>query len=87
MAFNPLFASVAPGKLICPKCGAPEIHPDNTNLALVRWFKVYSADGTEWSQCLVCAGYYTKFLSVLPEFLRPGNWQERGWFSGTWVSR
>ena len=84
---HPSFASVPAGSLVCPKCGAPEIHPNDNNKALVRWFKVYDADGTSWSQCLVCAGYYTKFLTVLPEFLRPANWQERGWFSGAWSKK
>jgi hypothetical protein len=79
-ASNPLFASVKPGDLCCPKCGAPESHP-NGKWILIRFFKVYDADGTSWSQCLVCAGYYTRFLAVVPEFLRPKNWQERGWFS------
>ena len=86
-AQNPLFASVEPGKLVCPNCGAPEIHPDNKNLALVKWFKVYDADGTEWSHCLVCAGYYTKFLAPIPDFLLPKTCRERGWFSGAWVKR
>jgi len=81
MAFNPLFASVALGELCCPNCGAPEVHPTNYTMALVRFFKVYDADGTSWSQCLVCAGYYTKFLTPLAEFMRPANWKERGWFS------
>lgn len=57
-------------ELKCPTCGAGEMHPDGEHL-LIRGFKV-----DNWSQCLVCAGYYTKDLEVIDENMRP----EGGWF-------
>ncbi|KKL70834.1 hypothetical protein LCGC14_2100970 [marine sediment metagenome] len=57
----------------CPTCGSPEMHPDGDKL-LIRVYKVYQ-DGLEWSQCLVCAGYYDKDLNVIDEAARPtGGW-------------
>jgi len=63
-------------ELVCPNCGAHEMHPDGGKL-LIRGKKVYR-NGKWWSQCLVCAGYYDLDL-VYHE-----NWGEEkeGWFSG-----
>jgi len=57
--------------LRCPKCHAPEVNPA-TNMLFIRAYKV-----DNWSQCLVCAGYYD------PETLEyneaNGN-PKAGWF-------
>lgn len=61
--------------LICPTCGAEEMHPDGDKI-LIRGFKIGDDSGYWWSQCLVCAGYYTKDLKVIDEKMKP----EGGWF-------
>jgi len=38
--------------LICPKCGAHELHPDGVHVQ-IRAYKVTTDDG-DFSQCLVC---------------------------------
>ncbi len=49
--------------LRCPKCGAPESHPNGKHV-LIRAFKVDMNDGHGWySQCLVCSGYYRALRS------------------------
>jgi hypothetical protein len=58
----------------CPKCGAQEVHPDGKHL-LIRAFKVSDEYG-DYSQCLVCAGYYTKALVYDESAGDP----EKGWF-------
>jgi len=61
-------------ELVCPKCGAKEMHPDGDKL-LIRGHKVWR-DGSWWSKCLVCSGYYDKDLNC------PDPWAktEGGWF-------
>jgi len=62
--------------LSCPHCGADEMHPDETQL-LIRAYKVCDEQGNWWSQCLVCAGYYSP-LALTPT---PEKYQaEKGWF-------
>lgn len=61
-------------ELTCPKCGAKEMHP-NGRWLLIRGYKVHHR-GRWWSQCLVCAGYYTKDLVVIDLDAKP----EGGWF-------
>lgn len=43
--------------IICPKCGAHEIHPDGVSVQ-IRAYKYSDKSGVEWSQCLICAGFY-----------------------------
>ena len=68
--------------LVCPKCGAGEMHPDGEHL-LVRGFKVCDKHGHWWSQCLVCAGYYNADLTVKPigsDGINPDYDKTKGWF-------
>ena len=50
----------------CTRCGATEIHPDDSEKPLferrlqVRGFKFADAQGYWWSQCLVCSGAYDR---------------------------
>jgi len=55
----------------CPTCGASENHPYRTDRVLIRGFKV-----DDWSQCLVCSGYYDSDLNETPENHDP----DKGWF-------
>lgn len=57
-------------ELTCPKCGAHEMHPDGGKL-LIRAYKV-----DNYSQCLVCAGYYDKDLNETPDNFD----RTKGWF-------
>ena len=57
-------------ELQCPKCGALEMHPDGDKV-LIRGYKV-----DNWSQCLVCSGYYDADLNVTAANHQP----EKGWF-------
>lgn len=59
----------------CPTCKSPEEHPTKSDQILIRAFKV-SDDKGDWSQCLVCSGYYTKNLEVTAENHNP----KKGWF-------
>ena len=62
-------------EVVCPNCGAEEMHPDGDKL-LIRGFKVCDSKGYWWSQCLVCSGYYDSELNITPD-----NWDEnKGWF-------
>lgn len=63
---------------MCPECNAPENHPTDHDAVLVRGCKVVDEDGNDWSQCLVCSGYYDpKTLAETPDNHNP----EKGWFS------
>jgi hypothetical protein len=65
-------------EITCPKCKAPESHPRLPDSVLIRGLKVYDEDGTAWSQCLVCSGYYDWFdWSLTPENHDP----KKGWFA------
>jgi hypothetical protein len=55
----------------CPTCGASEDHPHRTDRVLIRGFKV-----DEWSQCLVCSGYYDSDLNEQQHKHDP----DKGWF-------
>ena len=57
----------------CPKCDAPEMHPDQ-NVLLIRGYKIFE-DDVWWSQCLVCAGYYDGELNLT------GSEPDGGWFA------
>lgn len=70
----PTVAEVVVSEVECPNCGAEEMHPDGDKL-LIRGHKVHD-EGRWWSQCLVCAGYYTKDL-VFDEAAGDPN---GGWF-------
>jgi hypothetical protein len=59
----------------CPTCGAGEMHPDGEHI-LIRGFKVCDDDGYWWSQCLVCAGYYSPDLA----FDQQAGDRDEGWF-------
>ncbi len=52
-AVNKALNGTKPCGLTCPRCNAPEMHP-NEDLLLIRAYKVES-DGHWWSECLVCA--------------------------------
>lgn len=60
-------------RLICPMCGAQEMHPDGDKL-LIRAYKV-----DNYSQCLACSGYY---LMIDGEYLETPNLHnpKKGWF-------
>ncbi len=58
-------------ELHCPKCGNPEVHPTMKDACLIRAYKV-----DNYSQCLVCSGYYTKDLELSPE----NHDKSKGWF-------
>lgn len=66
----------------CPKCGAEESHPHDAHKPLlerrilIRGFKVQTADGHWWSQCLVCAGAYdpTTLTETPDKFNRDSGW-------------
>jgi hypothetical protein len=60
--------------LTCPKCGAPESNPvDNGATILIRGYKV-----DDWSQCLVCAGYYNP--ADLSDYDDTRGDGKKGWF-------
>jgi hypothetical protein len=60
----------------CPTCGNHEMHPRKHQL-LIRAYKVYS-NGQDWSQCLVCSGYYDKdTLNETPN----SHDEKKGWFA------
>ena len=63
-------------EIICPHCGATELHPNNTNMLLIRAYKV-EAGGVWHSQCLVCSGAYDAALNYNKE----NHVADRGWFS------
>jgi len=74
--------------LECPNCGAPELHPDHSNdkpveewIWVIRPFKVTDLNNICWSQCMVCAGAWSKdaedTLISTPENLN----RDKGWFS------
>jgi len=59
----------------CPKCKSKEMHPTQ-NVLLIRAYKV-RFEGYWKSQCLVCAGGYSKDLSVFTQdHVNP----HAGWF-------
>ena len=61
---------------ICPHCGAGEMHP-REHKVLIRAYKVVDKRGRDWSQCLVCAGFYQPVTFVET----PQNYDSRaGWF-------
>ena len=60
----------------CPKCGAEECHPTQP-VVLIRGCKHRDEQGNWWSQCLVCAGGYSKDLSV---FTEANHNPSKGWF-------
>lgn len=55
----------------CPKCGASEEHPYETDKILIRAYKV-----DDWSQCLVCSGHYNENLECTPQ----NHDDKKGWF-------
>lgn len=69
----------------CPKCGAPEDHPNQPGKVLIRGYKMSDQWGRWFSQCLVCAsttgpgGYnddLTAWLGPLTE-----EQAHQGWFT------
>lgn len=66
-----LIVIVNHGELRCPACGATEMHPTREDRVLIRGYKV-----DNYSQCLVCAGYYDKDLNVVNEDFD----RSKGWF-------
>jgi len=60
----------------CPTCDSPEEHPTDSNLILIRAYKVADARGRWWSQCLVCAGGYDANLEPITDFDT-----NKGWFA------
>ena len=44
-----------PYELQCPVHHVPEVNPETGRL-FIRGYKVY--DGSWWSQCLICSGFY-----------------------------
>jgi uncharacterized C2H2 Zn-finger protein len=73
----PRTVEVVPDELRCPKCGAVEMHPSPPDRLTIRAYKVYDADGTAWSQCLVCSGYYDSEGNETPN----GHDSKKGWFA------
>ena len=67
--------------LTCPTCGATERHPTRENSVLIRGLKVFDDDGTAWSQCLVCSGYYDENLIPHPNNGKGFHDEDKGWFS------
>ena len=66
-------------ELRCPTCGAGEMHP-NGEWLLIRGYKV-----DNWSQCLVCAGYYERNDpkdpgEAIDKWAKPTG----GWFPPPW---
>lgn len=61
--------------LSCPKCGNGEMHPSK-DVLLIRGYKVFD-EGSWWSQCLVCAGYYDKDLN----YDQTKGDSNKGWFA------
>jgi hypothetical protein len=57
-------------ELRCPCCNNPEMHPSGKQV-LIRAYKV-----DNWSQCLVCSGYYDQNLVET----KNGHNPEKGWF-------
>jgi hypothetical protein len=74
---EPIVIRVYNEELKCPTCGNGEMHPDGDKL-LIRGFKV-----DNWSQCLVCAGYYDKDLNETPENFD----KSKGWFPPPWEAK
>jgi hypothetical protein len=67
-------------ELQCPRCKLPEVNPLTGKLFL-RAFKVSDNHG-DWSQCLVCSGYYARPMIIGGSFIEtPQNHvPELGWF-------
>jgi hypothetical protein len=64
----------------CPRCNAPEVDPEEDRL-FIRGYKVYDDKGA-WSQCLVCAGYYSEVIGRPGqlEFSEEDGDSSKGWF-------
>ncbi len=60
--------------LNCPKCNSPESHPTK-DMLLVRGYKV-----DNWSECLVCGGWYDKDLNWLGYTRKNPPPGDRFWF-------
>jgi hypothetical protein len=62
--------------LVCPTCGVSECHPFKESKICIRGYKV-----DNFSQCLVCAGYYDPWtLEIIPKEQRRKSIEAYGWF-------
>ncbi len=67
--------------LVCPTCGSPEMR--DASHVNIRGHKVHQ-HGRWWSQCLVCAGYYsdTSYDDSKATYDNPPKTfdRQKGWF-------